>query len=131
MTGGGDALTSNPLSQFASTTSSQLAGVMSDETGSGALVFATSPAFTTPVLGTPTSGDLQNCTGATLTTKGVVEFATATEINTGTDSTRAIPVDQWVASNRNIRYMVIKVIESATDVSTGTTLGGDFECPIT
>lgn len=38
--GGGDALTSNPLSQFASTTSSQLAGVISDEIGTGSLVFA-------------------------------------------------------------------------------------------
>lgn len=68
---------------------------------------------------------------ASLTVAGKVELATTAEINTGTDTTRAIPVDQWVASNRNIRYMVIKVIESATDVSTGTTLGGDFECPIT
>ena len=33
--GGGDALTTNPLSQFASTTSAQLATVISDETGSG------------------------------------------------------------------------------------------------
>ena len=41
--GGGDALTTNPLSQFASTTSLQLKGVISDETGSGALVFATAP----------------------------------------------------------------------------------------
>jgi len=39
ISGGGDALTSNPLSQFASTTSAQLAGVMSDETGTGSLVF--------------------------------------------------------------------------------------------
>lgn len=31
--GGGDALVANPLSQFASTTSAQLAGVLSDETG--------------------------------------------------------------------------------------------------
>lgn len=46
--GGGDALTTNPLSQFAATTSLQLKGVMSDETGSGALVFATSPALVTP-----------------------------------------------------------------------------------
>lgn len=46
--GGGDALTSNPLSQFAATTSSELAGVISDETGSGALCFATSPTLTTP-----------------------------------------------------------------------------------
>lgn len=47
--GGGDALTSNPLSQFAATTSAQLAGVISDETGSGALVFGTSPTFTTDI----------------------------------------------------------------------------------
>lgn len=61
--GGGDALTANPLSQFAATTSAQLAGVISDETGSGALVFATSPTLVTPVLGTPSSGTLTNCTG--------------------------------------------------------------------
>lgn len=47
----GDALTSAPLSQFAATTSAQLRGVLSDETGTGALVFATSPSFTTPSLG--------------------------------------------------------------------------------
>lgn len=63
ITGGGDALVANPLSQFAATTSSQLAGVISDETGSGALVFATSPTLVTPLLGTPTSGVLTNCTG--------------------------------------------------------------------
>lgn len=44
-------LTASPLSQFAATTSAQLAGVMSDETGTGALVFATSPALTTPNIG--------------------------------------------------------------------------------
>lgn len=48
LAGGGDALTANPLSQFAATTSAQLAGVISDETGSGALVFANSPTLTTP-----------------------------------------------------------------------------------
>ena len=46
---GGDALKSDPLSQFASTTSAQLAGVMSDETGSGSLVFGTDPTFTTRI----------------------------------------------------------------------------------
>ncbi len=39
--GSGDALVANPLSQFAATTSSQLAGVISDETGTGLLPFAT------------------------------------------------------------------------------------------
>ena len=46
ISGGGDALTSNPLSQFAPTTSAQLAGVISDETGTGVLVFGTNPTLT-------------------------------------------------------------------------------------
>ena len=66
--GGGDALTSSPLSQFAATTSAQLVGVISDETGSGALVFANSPALTTPNLGTPSALTLTNATGLPLTT---------------------------------------------------------------
>ena len=53
--GGGDALVANPLSQFAATTSAQLAGVMSDETGTGALVFANTPTLVTPVLGAATA----------------------------------------------------------------------------
>lgn len=48
----GFALTASTLAQFAATTSAQLAGVISDETGSGALVFATSPTLITPVVGT-------------------------------------------------------------------------------
>lgn len=55
------------LNQFASTTSSQLASVISDETGSGSLVFATSPALTTPNLGTPSAATLTNATGLPLT----------------------------------------------------------------
>jgi hypothetical protein len=46
----GVGLTANPLSQFAATTSTELAGVISDETGTGSLVFATSPTLTTPVI---------------------------------------------------------------------------------
>jgi hypothetical protein len=53
----------NPLSQFAATTSAQLAGVISNETGSGALVFGTSPTLTTPALGTPSALVLTNATG--------------------------------------------------------------------
>lgn len=66
--GSGDALTSNPLSQFAATTSLQLKGVISDETGSGATVFATSPTLVTPALGTPSSGVATNLTGLPIST---------------------------------------------------------------
>jgi hypothetical protein len=44
----GTLATTGNLSQFAATTSLQLAGVISDETGSGALVFGTSPTIATP-----------------------------------------------------------------------------------
>lgn len=48
-TSGTLASTSLKLSNFAATTSAELAGVISDETGSGALVFGTSPTFTTSI----------------------------------------------------------------------------------
>lgn len=57
------ALTANKLSDFAATSSAELAGVISDETGTGALVFANSPTLVTPALGTPASGVLTNATG--------------------------------------------------------------------
>jgi hypothetical protein len=52
----GYALTGSPLSQFAATTSAQLAGVISDETGSGSLVFGTSPTIATPTITGVTNG---------------------------------------------------------------------------
>jgi len=42
---------------LATPTSANLAAIVSDETGTGALVFATSPTLVTPALGTPASGD--------------------------------------------------------------------------
>ena len=78
------ATTANSLSQFASTTSLQLATLISDETGSGALVFATSPTLVTPALGTPSSGNLTNCTFPTFnqnTTGSAATLTTSRNIN--------------------------------------------------
>jgi hypothetical protein len=47
---------------LATPTSANLAAALTDETGTGANVFATSPTLVTPILGTPTSGTLSNCT---------------------------------------------------------------------
>jgi len=55
------------LGVFAATSSNDLAAVISDETGTGALVFATSPVLVTPALGVPSSGTLTNCTGLPFT----------------------------------------------------------------
>ena len=64
----GKASTANKLSDFAATTSLELKNTISDETGSGALVFATSPTLVTPALGTPASGVLTNVTGLPIST---------------------------------------------------------------
>ena len=77
--------TGNKLSVFAATTSSELLGVISDETGSGALVFATSPTLVTPALGTPSSGTLTSCTGLPIST-GVSGLAANVATFLGTPS---------------------------------------------
>jgi hypothetical protein len=62
---GGTGITSfgTDVATFLGTPSSaNLAAAVTDETGTGELVFATSPTLVTPVLGTPTSGQLSNCT---------------------------------------------------------------------
>jgi hypothetical protein len=53
---------------LATPSSANLRTAMTDETGTGLLVFATSPTLTTPILGTPTSGTLTNCTGLPIAT---------------------------------------------------------------
>jgi hypothetical protein len=63
---------------FAATPSSaNLAGLVSDETGTGALVFANSPTLVTPALGTPASGVVTNLTGtASININGTVGATT-------------------------------------------------------
>lgn len=51
------------LTSAAIDTSAEVAAIVGDETGSGALVFATSPTLTTPNLGTPSAITLTNATG--------------------------------------------------------------------
>ena len=51
---------------LATPSSANLASAVTDETGTGALVFANSPTLVTPALGTPASGNLANCTFPTL-----------------------------------------------------------------
>jgi hypothetical protein len=77
------ALGTNVATFLATPTSANLAAALTDETGSGAAVFATSPTLTTPVLGTPSSGTLTSCTGLPLTSgvTGVLPVA-----NGGTNS---------------------------------------------
>lgn len=92
-TGGTVAYVANKLSVFAATTSAELAGVISDETGSGALVFANTPTLVTPNLGVATATSVNKvtitapATSATLTiANGKTLTASNTLTFTGTDS---------------------------------------------
>jgi len=63
---GGTGITSlgSGVATFLGTPSSaNLRSALTDETGSGAAVFATSPTLVTPALGTPSAGVLTSCTG--------------------------------------------------------------------
>ena len=53
---------------LATPSSANLRTAVTDETGTGALVFATSPTLVTPALGTPSSGTLTNATGLPIST---------------------------------------------------------------
>jgi len=71
---------------LATPSSANLLAAVTDETGTGSLVFATSPTLVTPILGTPTSVTLTNATGLPIST-GVsglgTSVATALAVNVG------------------------------------------------
>ena len=93
------ALTNNKLDVFAATTSAELRTVISDETGTGALVFADTPTLVTPNIGVATgtslvlSGDLTvngttttiNSTEITVDDKNLTLGSVATPTDAGAD----------------------------------------------
>jgi hypothetical protein len=79
--------------------SANLRAAMTDETGTGLLVFNTSPTFVTPILGTVTSGNISACTSTSMVmvtpilgtpTSGTLTSCTGLPLTTGV--TGALPV---------------------------------------
>ena len=120
-------VTTDKLSVHAATSSSELAGVISDETGSGALVFATSPTLVTPALGTPSSGTLTSCTGLPIST-GVSGLAAnvATFLATPSSANLALALTDETGSGANVfavsPSITTPTITSASALTSGTYL---------
>lgn len=103
---------------LATPTSANLATTVSDETGSGSLVFATSPTLVTPILGTPTSATLTNATGLPLST-GVT--GTLAISNGGTGQTTASAAFNALSPITNTGDLIIgNGTNSATRLGIGT-----------
>jgi hypothetical protein len=100
--------------------SANLITAVTDETGSGALVFATSPTLVTPVLGTPASGTLTNATG--LPPAGVVGTAAILGANTFTGT-------QNFADNTAQRLNLLDYAEVTNAI--GSTGGGTQDIDLT
>ena len=92
----GKADKSGTLSQFASTTSSELSILISDETGSGSLVFNTSPTIDTPVL--TLSSTTSTTAGRLAITGGQLKLGNGTTALTFSDDS-AITITQSQVTN--------------------------------
>ncbi len=92
--GGSVAYTSDTLAVFASTTSTQLRGIITDSTGVGTLVFNTNPIFLTSVTTNSTSFDVFNSTATTVNAFGAATALTMS-ITGGTTTIRGnLDVDE-------------------------------------
>ena len=130
-TGGTVTYTSNKLSVFSATTSAELAGVISDETGTGLLVFNTSPSFSTSIL-TPvvtTSG----ATSLTLNTNGNSGPGASVTVQSGTNSSNNLaPSGTGTVDVGNARITSLATPTQSTDAATkayvdATTTGLDVK----
>jgi hypothetical protein len=106
--------------------SANLRAAMTDETGTGLLVFNTSPTLVTPILGVPTSGTLTNCTGLPIAT-GVSGLGSnvATFLTTPSSANLAAVLTDETGTGAavfaNTPTLVTPVIGAATGTSLSTT----------
>jgi hypothetical protein len=108
---------------LAAPSSANLRAAMTDETGTGLLVFATSPTLTTPILGTPTSGTLTSCTGLPIAT-GVSGLAAnvATFLATPSSANLAAALTDETGTGANVFANTPTLVTPVIGAATGTSL---------
>jgi hypothetical protein len=108
---------------LATPSSANLRAAMTDETGTGLLVFATSPTLTTPILGVPTSGTLTNCTGLPIAT-GVSGLAAnvATFLATPSSANLAAVLTDETGTGANVFANTPTLVTPVIGAATGTSL---------
>jgi hypothetical protein len=103
--------TASKISDLAATSSSELAGVISDETGTGALVFANTPTLVTPVIGAAT-GTTLSLSGA-LTATAITLDNTSVGSATATAGTSATTIDTWSATTYSAAKYIVQMKKGA------------------
>jgi hypothetical protein len=102
---------------LATPSSTNLRAVLSDETGTGLAVFATSPTLITPALGTVASGNISACTSTSMAlTTPVIGVATGTSLSTTGSQTITGTGKQGYATGSG------GAVVQATSKATGVTL---------
>lgn len=122
------ALRSDKLSNHAATTSAELASVITDETGSGALVFANAPTLVSPNLGTATATTInkltitQPTTTATLTVANGATLATTgafiTTLNSTANTTVTLPTSGTLSTLAGTETLTSKTISGTNNTLT-------------
>lgn len=110
---------SNKLSALSATTSAELAGVISDETGTGALVFANTPNLVTPALGVATATTINGLT-INATTSGVLTIANSSTL--ATSGAFSITLTSTAATNVTLPLAGTLSTLSGTETFTNKTL---------
>jgi hypothetical protein len=111
--------------------SDDLAGIISDESGTGVLAFTTSPTFTTPALGTPSAVTLTNGTGLPVSGisastsdaigVGTIELGHATDTTLARASSGVVTIEGVnVVTTSSTDTITNKSISLATNTVTAT-----------